>query len=92
MIVEKYFEDPQRLHIGTMPPRAYYVPCASGEEACADDARAASSRFQLLNGDWDFRYYAQHSRRERAFLGVGRALAYQPAHSGAFGLADAGLR
>lgn len=58
MIVEKYFEDPQRLHIGTMPPRAYYVPCASGEEACADDARAASSRFQLLNGDWDFRYYA----------------------------------
>ncbi len=58
MIIEKYFEDPHALHIGTMPPRAYYVPCESVQTALSDCPRTASARLQLLNGDWDFAYYA----------------------------------
>lgn len=56
MIVKKYFEDPDTLHVGTMDNRAYYIPYSSQEEACLEDRRL-SKRFQLLNGPWDFKYY-----------------------------------
>ena len=57
MFLENYFEDPSKLHIGTCPNRSYYIPCASKEEADAPCVRCASSRLQLLNGEWDFRFY-----------------------------------
>lgn len=57
MILKNYFEDPSVLHLGTCPNRSYYVPCASMEEAQAECVRSASSRFELLNGEWDFKYY-----------------------------------
>ncbi len=57
MIVKNYFEDPSVLHLGTCPDRSYYIPCANREEAEADCPRSASSRIQLLNGTWDFKYY-----------------------------------
>lgn len=51
----KDWENPELVGRGRLAPRAYYVPCASEDEALAGD-RAASSRFLLLNGAWRFHY------------------------------------
>lgn len=51
----KYHEDPQTLHVGTLPRHCYFIPFAPGGDAFA--ARESSPRFELLNGEWDFRYY-----------------------------------
>lgn len=56
MIVPHYYEDPHILHENTMPNRSYFIPASR----CRDDLvehRENSDRFQLLNGDWRFRYY-----------------------------------
>ena len=50
-----YHEDPQALHIGTLPKHCYFIPFAPGEDSFS--ARENSSRFELLNGEWDFSYY-----------------------------------
>ena len=55
MIIPNYFEDPGMLHENTLPWRAYYIP-ASHRMDCLVDARERSDRFQLLNGEWKFRY------------------------------------
>jgi len=47
VIVENYYEDLEKIHVNTMPPRAYYVP----------EGRDGAGRVQLLNGIWEFRYY-----------------------------------
>ncbi len=47
-MLEKFYEDPSALHIGTASPRAYYLPC--GE-------KPGDVRRTLLNGDWTFRYF-----------------------------------
>ncbi len=44
MNLPHYYEDPKTLHVGSLPPRAYYLPC--GGENKTD-----------LNGVWDFGYY-----------------------------------
>ncbi|MFC2758156.1 glycoside hydrolase family 2 TIM barrel-domain containing protein [Propionibacterium acidifaciens] len=56
MIVPRHYEDLSVLHENTLPTRAYYVP---GSPRSGHDPldRESSDRFQLLNGDWDFRYY-----------------------------------
>ncbi len=50
-----FHEDPQSLHIGTLPDHAYFIPFAKGQDAFAE--RETSRRFELLNGDWDFDYF-----------------------------------
>lgn len=50
-----YHEDPQQLHINTLSKHCYFVPFAINQNPFAD--REKSDRFELLNGDWDFRYY-----------------------------------
>lgn len=45
-----YHEDTSALHIGCEENRSYYIPFAP-------DETINSSRIQLLNGDWDFRFY-----------------------------------
>ena len=47
MIVENYYEDLKKVHVNTVPPRAYYIP--AGEDG--------TERIQFLNGMWEFRYY-----------------------------------
>ncbi len=47
MIVERYYEDLNKIHVNTMDPRAYYMP----------EGKDGSRRQQLLNGTWEFRYY-----------------------------------
>lgn len=55
MVLKPFYEDPSTLHVGTEPIRSYFVPCASVEET--KGCRIASSRLQLLSGQWDFCYY-----------------------------------
>lgn len=56
MIVPNYFENLQVLHLNTMPDRAYYVPASFVMED-PTERREESDRFQLLNGEWSFRYF-----------------------------------
>lgn len=56
MIVPKYFEDLEKLHVNTMPNRAYYIPASRRMDDLVEN-RAASDRFFLLSGDWKFHYF-----------------------------------
>lgn len=51
-----YHEDVEKLHVGTLSNHAYFIPFAKGQDAFK--SRGQSQRFQLLNGQWDFNYYA----------------------------------
>ena len=57
MIVEKHYENLSVLHENTQPNRSYYIPASCAMENLVQ-CREASDRFQLLNGNWKFRYYA----------------------------------
>ncbi len=50
-----YHENPEQLHIGTLPPHCYFTPFDKGQNPF--DCREASVRFELLNGEWNFNYY-----------------------------------
>lgn len=56
MIIPKHYENLQVLHENTMPNRCYYIP-ASKEMHTLVENREQSDRFQLLNGQWKFKYY-----------------------------------
>lgn len=56
MIVPKLYEDLQVLHDNTMPNRAYFIPASSRLDDNVEN-RENSDRFQLLNGDWKFRFH-----------------------------------
>ena len=57
MIVPRFYEDLNVMHDKTMPARAYYIP-ASVRMNDLVEYRERSDRFQLLNGEWKFRYYS----------------------------------
>ncbi len=57
MQLPRYHCDPTALHVGTQPPRSYYLP-ASGRATASNTARTDNDRFTRLNGVWDFSYYA----------------------------------
>ncbi len=50
-----YHEDPHSLHVNTLPEHAYFVPFAKSQNPFA--SRYESNLFELLNGDWGFRYF-----------------------------------
>ena len=56
MVVPAHFENLQVLHENTMPNRAYYIPASVKRDDLVEH-RENSDRFQLLSGDWGFRYY-----------------------------------
>lgn len=57
MKLQNYFQNPQILHVGTQPLRAYFIPCANEKEAWHADMMT-SSRVKKLNGaDWKFKYF-----------------------------------
>ena len=66
---ERFFEDPQKLHVGTMPPRSYYIPSVKGDRTY-DGQKALSPRVQMLNGEWEFAYYADYTLLEENFPDV----------------------
>lgn len=50
-----FHEDPQTLHVGTLPKHCYFIPFGNGQDPFSD--RENSSQLELLDGEWDFRYY-----------------------------------
>ena len=56
MVVPAHFENLQVLPENTMPHRAYYIPASARRDDLVEH-RENSDRFQLLSGDWNFRYY-----------------------------------
>ena len=50
-----FHEDTEQLHVNTLPKHCYFIPF--GKDGNPFDGRENSERFQLLNGDWGFRYY-----------------------------------
>ena len=56
MKLQACHEDLHKLHVNTLPSRAYYIPYSHTEDA-RRDVRAESDRFQSLNGEWHFSYY-----------------------------------
>lgn len=56
MLVPRFYEDLNVMHDKTMPARTYYIP-ASVRMNDLVEHREKSDRFQLLNGEWKFRYY-----------------------------------
>ena len=57
MNIPRYYENLKMLHENTMPPRAYYIPASTRRDDLVEH-RERSDRFQLLNGEWKFRYYS----------------------------------
>lgn len=51
-----YHEDAHRLHVNTLPERAYFIPYSSRRNAIEGD-RTQSDRFISLNGVWSFAYF-----------------------------------
>ena len=56
MKLQKYYEDPGILHVGTEPDRSYYIPYFRSYGFDITE-REKSDRFLSLNGKWDFRYF-----------------------------------
>ncbi len=54
MLLPNYFEDPDILHIGTLPVCSYFIPAQ--DEHTAMLPREASAFFQDLGGRWKFKY------------------------------------
>ena len=54
--VDKYWEDPDILHVNTLKPRAYYMPY-SDKESAQKAHRQESPFYHDLNGIWSFIYY-----------------------------------
>ncbi len=55
--MKMYHQDPNSIHVGTMEPRAYYIPCESEKNALTDKSRKKSKRIKMLSGNWDFKYF-----------------------------------
>lgn len=67
MAFEKYYEtlDPAMMHTGESAPHAYFIPFDAGQDALTE--RSQSKRMMLMNGCWDFKYYASVRDFTRAF-------------------------
>ncbi len=50
-----YHENPEKLHINTLDKHCYFIPF--GKDQNPFENRENSDRLELLNGQWDFRYY-----------------------------------
>ena len=50
-----YHENPEALHIGALSDHAWFAPFAKGENPF--ETKDKSSRVEMLNGEWDFKYY-----------------------------------
>lgn len=55
MIIPAHYEDLHTHHVGTTPNRSYFIPASIRMDDLVEH-RENSDRFQLLNGDWKFKY------------------------------------
>ncbi len=63
-----YHEDPQKLHVYTLENHCYFIPFSRGEDPFQN--REKSGRFELLNGNWNFRYFDSIIDLEDDFLSI----------------------
>ncbi len=63
-----YHEDLTKLHVGTLPDHAYFIPFALEQDPFAP--REKSKKFEVLNGEWSFRYYDSILDLEEDFLSL----------------------
>ena len=61
-----YHQDMHRLHVNTLPPRAYYIPYSDRDDALLGD-RERSDRFTSLNGEWRFFYLDSYDELPEEF-------------------------
>ncbi len=66
-----FHEDPEKLHVGTLPEHCYFIPFAKGQDAFA--LRGESRFFELLGGEWDFSYYDSIIDMPEDFTGMSGA-------------------
>ncbi len=52
------YENLALIHENTLPPRAHYTPYDTLEKALQGQ-KSASAYYKLLNGEWNFRYFAR---------------------------------
>ncbi|MBE1442459.1 glycoside hydrolase family 2 TIM barrel-domain containing protein [Paenibacillus sp. OAS669] len=64
--VNKYWEDPNVLHVNRKKARSYYIPY-SGKEAAKAGQRGRSPFYQTLNGSWKFQYYPSVTQVQDGF-------------------------
>ncbi len=69
MIVPRHYENLHVLHENTMANRCYYIP-ASRVIRTLVEHREESDRFQLLNGQWKFKYYKSIYELQEQFCEV----------------------
>lgn len=62
-----FHEDLTTFHVGTMPNRNYYIPCKSKKNSQELNPRQSSEQVRLLNGDWEFKYYASFDQLPKSF-------------------------
>ncbi len=55
MKIKAFHKSLEHLHVGAEPPRAYFIPFESKENAV--NSRELSPYFKSLCGEWDFRFY-----------------------------------
>ena len=70
MVVPRYYEDLGMLHDNTMPARAYYIPASRREDGLVE-CREGSDRLQMLNGEWEFKYFESIYDVPEGFYGNG---------------------
>jgi len=54
--VEKFWENPEILHVNCEKPRAYFIPFEN-EEKAKENIRGTSKFYKSLNGAWKFKYF-----------------------------------
>jgi beta-galactosidase len=64
--INKYWEDPEKLHVNREAPRAYYIPYAD-TSAAKEHQRGRSPYYETLNGSWKFKYYSSVLQVKDAF-------------------------
>ncbi|WP_443091389.1 glycoside hydrolase family 2 TIM barrel-domain containing protein [Basfia succiniciproducens] len=67
MFLPNYFQNPQILHVNATPHHAYFIPHDSVESA-VKNPRESSAFFTLLNGEWNFQYFASYYDLTEDFL------------------------
>ncbi len=55
-VLPRYWDDPQKIHINALPPKAYLIPFQD-QMSAEKNERETSAFFTLLNGNWNFSYY-----------------------------------
>lgn len=66
-MLPNYFQDPNVLHLNTLPHHCYFIPYADVESAVKNQ-RESSAFFRLLNGQWDFAFYESYHELSQNFL------------------------